>query len=281
MIHTRRFTILGCGSSPGTPRITGDWGACDPGNPKNRRTRAALLVEQVGPEGRTTVVIDTGPDFREQMIAAKVRHIDAVLYTHPHADHIHGIDDIRGFVVNNQSRMPIWADVPTMARIREGFPYCIETPPGGFYPPIVSANLIDPPERPFVIDGAGGPISFQPLLQVHGAIHSLGFRIGDVAYCADVSAFPDETAARLGGLDLLVIDALQYRPHVSHFSLGQALEWIERLKPRRAVLTHMHVPLDYETVMRETPDHVEPGYDQLAIEFDVTNEVKALVAVAN
>ncbi|MCD2185289.1 MBL fold metallo-hydrolase [Rhizobium sp. GN54] len=270
--YRRRFTILGCGSSPGTPRITGDWGACDPDNPKNRRTRAALLVEQIGPEGTTTVVVDTGPDFRAQMIAAKVARIDAVLYTHPHADHIHGIDDIRGYVIHG-GQMPIWADRPTMERIREGFSYCLETPKGGFYPPIVSANLIEPVDRPVVIGGAGGDIRFQPLMQVHGAIHSLGFRVGGFAYCTDVSGFPDETVARLSDLDLLVIDTLQYRPHVSHFSLGQALDWIARLKPRRAVLTHMHVPLDYETVMGETPDHVEPAYDQMAIEFDVTEEV--------
>jgi phosphoribosyl 1,2-cyclic phosphate phosphodiesterase len=276
--YRRRFTILGCGSSPGVPRINGEWGACDPNNPKNRRTRAALLVEQIGPGGTTTVVIDTGPDFREQMIAARVKSIDAVLYTHPHADHIHGIDDIRGFVQHHGARVPIWADAWTMARIREGFPYCLETPPGGFYPPIVAANVIEPIDGPVVIGGAGGMIRFEPLLQVHGSINSLGFRAGDVAYCTDVSAFPEQTAARLSGLDLLIIDALQYRPHVSHFSLGQALDWIARLEPRRAVLTHMHIPLDYDTVMGETPDHVEPGHDQMAIEFDVTEEVAALEA---
>ena len=276
MTYRRRFTVLGCGSSPGVPRINGEWGACDPGNPKNRRTRAALLVEQIGPSGTTTVVIDTGPDFREQMIAAKVQNIDAVLYTHAHADHIHGIDDIRGFVQHRGDRIPIWADATTMARIREGFPYCLETPPGSYYPPIVAAQLIEPIDRPVEIRGAGGAIRFQPLLQVHGSIHSLGFRAGDVAYCTDVSAFPEETAARLSGLDLLIIDALQYRPHVSHFSLEQALDWIGRLQPRRAVLTHMHIPLDYDTVMAETPNDVEPGYDQMAIEFDVTAEMNAI-----
>ncbi|MDX3924931.1 MAG: MBL fold metallo-hydrolase [Shinella sp.] len=269
MATKRRFTILGCASSPGVPRITGDWGACDPANPKNRRSRASFLVEQIGPDGITTVVIDTGPDFREQMIAAHVENIDAALYTHPHADHIHGIDDLRGFVLHNHRQIPIWADPSTMARIREGFDYCIETPAGSLYPPIVTANLIDPLDRPVAIDGAGGTITFQPLLQIHGSIHSLGFRIGDVAYCTDVSDFPESTVEKLADLDLLVIDALQYRFHASHLSLEQALGWIERLSPRRAVLTHMHVPLDYDTVMRETPDNVEPAYDQMAIEFDM------------
>lgn len=266
MAYTRRFTILGCGSSPGVPRITGDWGACDPDNPKNRRTRAAFLVEQFGPDGTTTVVIDTGPDFRTQMIASGVAGIDAVLYTHAHADHIHGIDDIRGFVLQNHKQVPIWADAFTMERIREGFGYCLKTPPGSMYPPIVTENLIEPMDRPVTVEGAGGTITFQPLLQVHGSIHSLGFRIGDVAYCSDISDFPDETLPRLADLDMLVIDALQYRYHSSHLSLSQALDWIERLKPARAILTHMHVPLDYETVQKETPAHVEPAYDGLSLE---------------
>ena len=277
MAYRRRFTILGCGSSPGVPRITGDWGACDPSNPRNRRTRAALLVEQIGPGGRTTVVIDTGPDFREQMIAAKVANIDAVLYSHAHADHLHGIDDLRGFVIQHHRQVPIWADVQTMARIREGFGYCLESPQGSMYPPIVVPNLIEPADAPVVIRGAGGTILFQPLLQVHGSIHSLGFRVGDVAYCSDVSDFPPKTVARLGKLDLLIIDALQYRFHSSHLSLEMALGWIKKLAPRRGILTHMHVPLDYDTVMNETPENVEPAYDRMVIEFDVTEEVSVPV----
>ena len=272
MAYTRRFTILGCGSSPGVPRITGDWGACDPANPKNRRTRAAFLVEQFGPDGTTTVVIDTGPDFRTQMIAAGVGNIDAVLYTHAHADHIHGIDDIRGFVLHNHKQVPIWADAFTMERIREGFGYCLRTPPGSMYPPIVTENLIEPMDRPVTVEGAGGTITFQPLLQVHGSIHSLGFRIGDIAYCSDISDFPDDTLPRLADLDMLIIDALQYRYHSSHLSLSQALEWIERLKPARAILTHMHVPLDYETVQKETPAHVEPAYDGLSFEIVLADD---------
>ncbi|MXN53343.1 MBL fold metallo-hydrolase [Shinella sp. AETb1-6] len=272
MVYRRRFTILGCGSSPGVPRITGDWGACDPQNPKNRRTRASFLVEQFGPDGVTTVVIDTGPDFRTQMIAAGVAEIDAVLYTHPHADHIHGIDDIRGFVLQNHRQVPIWADEPTMERIREGFGYCLKTPAGSMYPPIITENLIEPKDAPVTIHGRGGAMTFQPHLQVHGQIHSLGFRIGDVAYCSDVSDFPEETLPRLHGLDVLIIDALQYRYHASHLSISQALEWIERLKPSRAILTHMHVPLDYDTVQRETPDHVEPAYDGLSFEIKLAGD---------
>jgi len=272
----RVFTILGCGSSPGVPRINGDWGACDLANPKNRRTRASLLVEQTGPDGgTTTVVIDTGPDFRAHMIAAKVHSLDAVFYTHAHADHIHGIDDLRGYVQNTNRRMPIWADALTMDRIREAFRYCLETPPDSGYPPIVEAKIIDPLLAPITITGAGGAIAFQPLLQHHGSIASLGFRIGDFAYCSDVSDFPQETIGKLSGLDMLVIDTLQYKFHPSHLSVEQSLGWIERFAPKHAVLTHMHTPLDYETVMRETPDHVEPAYDGMRLEFDVTDVVTA------
>ena len=270
MAFRRAFTILGCGSSPGVPRITGDWGACNPENPRNRRMRAALLVEQTAPDGgKTTVVIDTGPDFRAQMVAAGVHHIDAVLYTHSHADHLHGIDDLRGYVIENRRRVPIWADAYTMGRIREGFGYCLESPPGSGYPPIVEPRIIPDDLSPVVINGAGGPIPFLPLMQFHGNIHSLGFRIGNFAYCSDVSDFPAETVAKLDGLDLLVIDTLQYKFHPSHLSLVQSLGWIARLQPKRAVLTHMHVPLDYDTVQSETPDHIEPAYDMMRLEFDV------------
>ena len=266
----QRFTLLGCGSSPGVPRISGDWGACDPANPRNRRRRAALLIEQIAEDGgQTTVVVDTGPDFRDQMISAGVSRVDAAVYTHPHADHIHGIDDLRGFVITQRMRIPIYADRPTMQRLQEGFRYCFETPPGSGYPPIITPHLIDSTDKPVVIDGAGGPVSLLPLEQLHGDIVSLGFRIGDLAYCCDVSGFPDHTVTRLQGLETLIIDALQYRTHPSHLSLGEALEWIERLRPVRAVLTHMHTPLDYDTVQSETPDHVEPGYDFLTIEQQV------------
>ncbi|WEX07184.1 MBL fold metallo-hydrolase [Chelativorans sp. AA-79] len=264
-----RLTILGCGSSPGVPRIIGDWGACDPDNPKNRRLRAAALVERVKPDGRTTrVAIDTGPDFRQQMIAARATSLDAVVYTHPHADHIHGIDDLRSYVQAQRRLMDIHADEYTLGRLRDGFGYCFETPPGSNYPPIVLPHVIRH-DRVFSVTGEGGPIPFTPLPQIHGDIRSLGFRLGDIAYCSDVSDFPTETIPLLQGLEVLVLDALQYRPHASHFSLGEALEWIERLAPRRAVLTHMHTPLDYETVRRETPENVDPAYDGMVVEAEI------------
>jgi len=264
-----RLTILGCGSSPGVPRIIGDWGACDPSNPRNRRTRAAALVECVRSDGLVTrVAIDTGPDFRAQMIAAGVSRLDGVVYTHPHADHIHGIDDLRGYVLAQGRLIDIYADEVTLGRLKQAFGYCFETPEGSNYPPIVMPHPIVH-DRDFSVPGEGGPLTFTPLPQIHGDIRSLGFRIGNIAYCSDVSDFPPETVPLLQGLDVLVIDALQYKPHPSHFSLSEALEWIERLTPRRAVLTHMHTPLDYETVRRQTPDHVEPAYDGMMIETEL------------
>lgn len=264
-----RLTILGCGSSPGTPRITGDWGACDPAEPRNRRSRAAAMFERVKPDGRATrVVIDTGPDFRQQMLSVPHRRLDAVVYTHPHADHLHGIDDLRSYVLEQRHRIPVYADAPTTARLMEGFGYCFVTPAGSSYPPILAANGIVHRE-PFAIEGEGGAIVFEPLPQHHGDIVSLGLRIGGIAYCPDVSGFPEATVARLAGLKVLVVDALQYRTHPSHFSLGEALEWIARLAPERAYLTHMHVPLDYRTVLAETPANVEPAYDGLVVELPI------------
>ena len=262
-----RFTVLGCGSSPGVPRIGNDWGACDPKNPKNRRSRCSLLVERMAAPGQTTrVLVDTSPDLRAQALAADFGTLDGVLYTHPHADHIHGIDDLRGFVINMRRRVDVHADAQTMTRLREAFGYCFETPPGSDYPPIVTGHPIAAGE-PVTIDGPGGPLTALPIIQIHGRITSLAFRFGGLAYSPDVSDLDDEAEYRLQDLDVWIVDALRYAPHPSHFSLDQALGWIERLKPKRAILTHMHVDLDYEAVRRALPAHVEPAYDGMVIDL--------------
>ena len=261
-----RFTILGCGSSPGVPRIGGDWGNCDPNNPKNHRLRASLLIEKFGADGKTVVVVDTGPDFRQQMLNSGIAAADGVIYTHSHADHIHGIDDLRSFLINRREIVDIWADAATSVRLHEAFDYCFKTPEGSSYPPILTEHRIVAGET-FQIDGLGGAIEILPFEQEHGDIISLGFRIGDLAYCSDVSALDERILPRLEDLEVWIVDALQYRPHRSHFSLEQTLEWIGKLKPKRAVLTHMHTPMDYQTVMDETPDHVVPAFDGMSIDL--------------
>ena len=266
MTDTLRFTVLGCGASPGVPRIGGDWGACDPGNPKNRRRRCSLLAERVSAAGMTRVLIDTSPDLREQALSAGLGSLDAVLFTHAHADHIHGIDDLRGFVINSRKRVDVYADAVTMRRLKEGFGYCFETPPGSEYPPIVTGHEFKDGSR-LTLGGDGGAISALPVSQQHGRIQALAFRIGGLAYSPDVSDIGPAAEAKLQGLDVWIVNALRYAPHPNHLTVAQALQWIERLKPKRAILTHMHVDLDYETLRRSLPPRVEPAYDGMQIEL--------------
>jgi phosphoribosyl 1,2-cyclic phosphate phosphodiesterase len=265
-----RFTVLGCGSSPGVPRPNGDWGDCDPNEPRNRRRRPSLLVERQSDGGVTRVVIDTGPDFREQMLSARVAHLDGVVYTHAHADHIHGIDDLRTYVLAQRSRVPVYADHQTMERLKESFAYIFETQKGSGYPPLVTSHLIET-GRAFAIAGKGGDITLLPFGVTHGDATIKGFRVGGLCYCTDASGFPPKTVPVISGCDVLVIDALQYQQHPSHLSVSQALDWIKRLEPRRAVLTHMHTPLDYRTLLAETPPHVEPAYDGMVIELEAAD----------
>ncbi|MEM7469942.1 MAG: MBL fold metallo-hydrolase [Pseudomonadota bacterium] len=262
----RRFTILGCGSSGGVPRLGGHWGDCDPENPKNRRRRCSLLVEQIGPEGTTTVLIDTSPDLREQLLDADVGRLDGVVYTHSHADHVHGIDDLRMVVFNMRERVQVWADMPTSEALEARFGYVFKTPPGSGYPPILELNPI---EGDVVIDGPGGAVTLTPFEVQHGTIRSLGFRIDDLAYLPDVSDL-DTGRKALHGLDWLIIDALRRTPHPSHSHLENTLDWIADLEPRQAVLTNMHIDLDYETVKAETPSNVTPAFDGMAIEIVTT-----------
>jgi phosphoribosyl 1,2-cyclic phosphate phosphodiesterase len=262
-----RATILGCGSSPGVPRIGNDWGACDPAEPRNRRLRCALLIERFdGGSGPTTVLVDTGPDVRTQLLNAGVKHVDGVVYTHAHADHIHGIDDLRAVWQNSKRLVDVYADVPTTARLEQAFEYCFRSLPGSFYPPILRQHPMTI-GTPLTISGAGGPIHILPFRQIHGDIDTIGLRVDGLAYSCDISALPAESEGTLAGLDVWIVDALRYRPHPSHFSVEQSLEWIDKLKPRRAVLTHMHTDLDYQRLRRELPAHVEPAYDGMQIEF--------------
>lgn len=264
---TLRLTLLGTGSSGGVPRVGGVWGSCDPSNPKNRRRRCALLVDRFADSGRTTVLVDTPPDLREQLLDAGTAALDGVLYTHDHADHTHGIDDLRAVFFNTRRRVNIWADPATRRTLENRFEYCFAQHPGSIYPAILKANDICPPE-PIRIEGTAGPIEAVPIQQAHGDGSSLGFRFGKVAYSPDISGLPESSLPLLEGLDLWIIDALRPVPHPSHFSVKQALAWIERLGVKRAILTHMTVELDYEALRRQLPPHIVPGYDGMVVEVE-------------
>jgi phosphoribosyl 1,2-cyclic phosphate phosphodiesterase len=261
---TVTLTILGCGSSGGVPRIGGDWGLCDPANVKNRRRRCSILLEKTEAPGTTRLLIDTSPDLREQMLSAGVGEIDGVCFSHDHADHTHGIDELRGFYLRQRRRVPIWADEPTMAMLKRKFSYCFETAPGSDYPPVVMPNLIEP-GREVAIAGEGGTISVAPFEVHHGTIEALGFRFGNTAYTPDLNGIPEMSVPYLSGLDLWIVDALKRTPHPSHFCLDDTLKAIARFKPRRAVLTNMHIDMDYDTLQAELPAGVEPAYDGLQL----------------
>ena len=249
-----KVTILGCGTSTGVPRIGNDWGVCDPNEPRNRRRRCSILVEQ----GGTTLLVDTSPDLREQMLDAKVSHVDAVLFSHDHADQTHGIDDLRVFAMNTRRKIDVYGDAETLGALRAKFGYCFEDMRGYFA--ILKAHEIG--LRPF----QAGTIDVLPIDQDHGTMRSLGFRFGNVAYSNDLVHLPDEAFDKLAGLDLWIVDALRYKPHPTHSHLERTLGWIERLKPKRAVLTNMHIDLDYQTLRRELPAGVEPAYDGMVLE---------------
>lgn len=266
MSDNMRLTILGCGSSGGVPRLGGHWGACDPTNPKNTRRRCSVLVERMGPDGTTTVLIDTSPDLRSQLLGTGTGRLEGVVYTHSHADHVHGIDDLRMIVFNMRARLPVWADGPTQQALFERFDYAFVQPEGSPYPPILDMKTID---GAFEIDGPGGPIPFLPFTVNHGSIDALGFRIGDLAYLPDVAAIPDAVWPMLEGLDTWIVDALRREPHPTHAHLARTLDWIEQVAPKRGVLTNMHIDLDYDTIAAETPDHITPAFDGMQITWSL------------
>lgn len=257
-------TILGCGSSGGVPRIGDHWGACDRKNPKNRRRRCSILVRRASSQGVTSLLVDSSPDLRQQLLDTDTGWLDGVVYTHIHADHTHGIDELRAVAINGKRCVRIWADRSTMDSLRRRFAYCFETPPASDYPPILDPHVITPPSTARV-DGLGGAIEAQSFPLEHGAMEALGFRFGALAYTPDVSNIPDESIDSLRGLDVWIVDALRPAPHPSHFNVALALDWIDRLKPRHAILTNMHLDLDYETLKRDLPRGVEPAFDGLVV----------------
>ena len=266
MTDTLSFTILGCGSSGGVPRLGGQWGDCDPTNPKNNRRRCSLLITRTSGDQATRVLIDTSPDLRSQLLDAGIGELNGVVYTHAHADHVHGIDDLRMIVFNTRAQLQVWADGDTGDALLSRFGYIFVQPKGSAYPPICDLNTIT---GDVTIDGPGGPITLTPFEVQHGNIDALGFRIGGVAYLPDVSDIPDPVWDSLQDLDCWIVDALRRQPHPTHAHLAKTLDWIARVQPKQAVLTNMHNDLDYDTVNAETPDHIHPAYDGMTLTFDI------------
>jgi phosphoribosyl 1,2-cyclic phosphate phosphodiesterase len=263
---TLTLTILGCGSSAGVPRPALGWGACDPNNPKNRRRRCSLLVERTSHHGTTRIVIDTSPDLREQLISTDVDHIDAVFLTHEHADQTHGMDDLRSVVIHMRKRIPVYFNQSTAKDIMARFSYCFISPEGSDYPPILNRHSIEAGGSQ-LISGKGGDVTMTAFLVQHGNIPALGYRIGNAAYTPDLNDIPPESFGALENLDLWIVDGLRYTQHVSHFSIDDALSWIERFKPKRAIITNMTADVDYEVIRQKLPAGVVPAYDGLRLEM--------------
>lgn len=250
--------MLGCGGSGGVPQIGGRWGACDPSDPRNSRTRASILVET---EDRA-LLIDTTPDFRTQMLAIGKYRLDAVLYTHGHADHIMGLDDLRAVNRLIGAPLPVFADARTMAELKRRFDYAfLPLTPGGFFRPVLLPHEISPGTA---FEAAG--VKVQPIAQDHGFMPSLGFRIGDFAYSTDALVLDDAAFEALAGVRTWIVGCFQDKPHSTHAHLALALEWAARIGAERTVLTHMGEGFDYAALSARLPPGVEPGFDGLVIE---------------
>lgn len=256
------FVILGCGSSGGVPRGDGDWGACDPAEPRNRRLRCSLLVRGHGPEGVTSILIDTSPDLRGQALSAGVRHIDAVLYTHDHADQTHGIDDLRVFATHSRRRIPAWMDEATSEALGKRFDYIFESKFG--YPALLEPRLIPPHGETWTVEGRGGPVPVVTFDQAHGPIRSVGYRLGGLAYSSDVSDLDDRAIETVRGADVWILDSLRWTPHPTHAHLDRALDWIRRAEVKRAILTNLHIDMDYGALSDLAPAGVEIAHDGLS-----------------
>lgn len=265
MTGTLEFVILGSGSSGGVPRADGAWGACDPDEPRNRRSRCSMLVRRRAPDGaETTVLVDTSPDLRLQTAAVGVKRLDAILYTHDHADQAHGIDDIRAFVIGAKlQRIPAYMDETTRATLTRRFDYIFEAQ--AMYPALAEPRDLPPHGQAWTIDGPGGPVPVLSFDQDHGTVRSVGFRFGPLAYSADVVDLPEAAFEALAGVKVWIVDALRWTPHPTHAHVDLALEWIARVKPERAVLTNLHIDLDYNDLRERLPPGVQPAFDGMTV----------------
>lgn len=257
------FTILGCGSSMGVPRITGEWGKCDPNEIKNKRRRCAMLVRKTSPQGETLVLIDAGADMRHQILDVGVSTLDAVLLTHEHADHIFGLDDLRAFALESREQVPVYMTDETYDSVRVKFDYCFEQAEGSYYPAILNRMKINY-DQAFSIDGAGGKIDILPVKVTHGSIDCTAFLIEGVMYSADLNDIPQSSRYAFENLDIWVIDALRPATHLSHFGLEDAIEWVKNTRPKQAILTNMSTEMDYASVKNELAQlnhNMLVGYD--------------------
>ena len=254
-----KVTVLGCGGSGGVPLIGGNWGLCNPANPKNRRRRVSVLVEHQG----HSIVLDTSPDFRAQMLDAEVKKLDAILYTHEHADHTQGIDDVRFMrSYSKDERIPAYGAAETIQALTARFPYIftqITDGSGHLYKPFLEARTLS---GPFELCG----LAVTPFEQEHGfGSKTTGYRIGPMAYSTDVVELPEVAFEILQGLDLWIVDCLRFEPHITHANFDKAIGWINRLKPKHAILTHLNHQADYDAIKAKCPPGVEPGYDGLSV----------------
>lgn len=275
-----RVTVLGCGSSGGVPRVDGDWGACDPAEPKNYRTRCSILVERADSlsalaEGinTTTLLIDSSPDFRFQMLREGVTRLDGVAFTHDHADQCHGIDDLRAIVYRRRAKLPAYMADFAYENLFTRFGYIFETPDGSGYPPILEPVVL-PPEAGFELDGPGGRLKGRLFTVHHGSVPCSGVRIGPLAYTPDVLAMPDSAFDAIVGVNVWIADALRDKPHPSHSHFDQTLGWLKRAEVRHGILTNMHIDLDYRETLARCPQGVRPAYDGLKLVIsEATGEI--------
>ena len=263
--------ILGCGSSGGVPRVGGDWGVCDPEEPKNRRSRCSILVRyrEAGAAGVTTVLVDTSPDLREQLLRNDVKAIDALVFTHDHADQCHGIDDMRALAYGMRKRVPTYMDAATSEVLHERFGYCFEMPEGRVHPPILEAQPLLVAGLDLSVEGEGGALSILPVVVSHGPTPCLGLIFdGSLAYTPDVHSIEDDALQAISGVDTWICDALRYHPHPTHAHADRSLSWQAKTCAREMVLTNLHIDMDFATLSAELPASQLVAYDGMTLRVD-------------
>ena len=262
--NNTRITILGCGSSTGVPRVGNEWGACNPAIIENNRSRCSILIEKINVNDITSVIVDTGPDFRSQVNRANIKKIDAVFYTHEHADHTHGIDDLRMYALRDKKRVDVFASAATSENLKQKFGYCFETKSGSGYPPILNLNIIEY-GKTYNIEGEGGNLGIMPINQVHGNINSFGYKVDNIVYSSDISEIPYESIQYIKNCKIWIVDALRWQPHPTHFHVDKVLELVTDLNVESAILTNMHIDLDYKQLCEYLPKNIVPAYDGMII----------------